>query len=170
MCVAGRNRTGVAGQCPRGGGGTEKQTSSMVVPTGRGMTSSVRGGCSGAPPRGGEGCRTLARVDPPRGGKGYRIPGSEQPSERAVVERAIDALPDVPGLVRRQDTASMETQGSAGRFHYYATASIGQGGVEARGSMCCRAGAGVGSKRVASVYLCCRADTSSRGKFWRWTG
>ena len=35
-----------------------------------------------------------------------------------MVERAIDALRDVPGLVRRQDTASTNTQGSAERFHY----------------------------------------------------
>ena len=82
---------------------------------------------------------------------GERLPHSEQPSERAVVERAIDALRDVPGLVRRQDTASTDTQGSAGRFHYCATASIGQGGVKARGNMPCRAGAGVGGERVASV-------------------
>ena len=46
--------TGVAGQCPRGGGGAEKQTSSVVVPPGRGMTSAVPGGSSGAPlPEGG---------------------------------------------------------------------------------------------------------------------
>ena len=70
--------TGVAKQCPREGGGTEKQTSSGAVPTGRGMPSAVPGGSSVVPPRGGKGCRTLVRVDPRRGGKGCRIARSRQ--------------------------------------------------------------------------------------------
>ena len=44
------------------------------------------------------------------------MPHSELLSERAVVERTTDALRDVPGLVRRQDSASTDTQGSADAF------------------------------------------------------
>ena len=106
----------------------------MLVPTGREMTSAVPGGSSDKLPTRGKG-----------------LPHSEHPSERAVVERAIDPMRDVPGLVRRQDTASTDSQGSAGRVHYCATAFIGQEGVETQERMSCRAGAGVGSERGASV-------------------
>ena len=60
---------------PKGGGGADIHTSSVVVPTGRGMTSAVPGSSSGAPPL-----------------RGGGLPHSEHPSERAVVERTIDAL------------------------------------------------------------------------------
>ncbi|CAM9601182.1 unnamed protein product, partial [Laminaria digitata] len=66
--------TGVAEQRPRGGDGTEKQASSAVAPTDRVVTTAVPGGSCGGPPARGEG-----------------LPHSEQPPERAVVERAIDA-------------------------------------------------------------------------------
>ena len=79
----------VAGEFSRGGGGTEKQTSSVVVPTGRGIISAVPGGSSSGSPTRGEG-----------------LPHSEQLSERAVGERAIDALQAVLGLMRRQEEDS----------------------------------------------------------------
>ena len=54
--------TGVAGQYPREGGGIEKPTSSVVVPTGRGMTSAVP---AGRPQR----YLGVARVHPYEGGR-----------------------------------------------------------------------------------------------------
>ena len=42
----------------------------------------------------------LARVDPPREGKGCRITRNRR--NKRWLERAIDSLRDVPGLVRRQ--------------------------------------------------------------------
>ena len=186
--------------------------------TGRGITRAVPGGSSGGPPTKGEGLPHASSGGPAT--RGGELPQREQSPELAVVERAIDALRDFSGLMRRKkedplfvrvgealggevETRGRERmgevvryilddqyllwyevelsgmlprrtsivavpgilvadvlvlvhcqngrQGSAGRYHHCATDFIAQEGVGTRGSMSCRAGAGVGSERVASV-------------------